>query len=91
MKLKQIKPNQTEVEVTTLPKGLADFVTDVTIFVSYQTPVAAHVAGVGFFRTAQRWSVTTSKHINQFIARNGGSGAVEVPQAVFDSLLSEVK
>ena len=77
MKLNSVAANQTEVE---LGNGT-------TVFFSYKTPVAAHIPGEGYVKTDKRWSVTTSKHIGQFIARNGGSGAVQVkPQAFFDSL-----
>ena len=77
MNIKSIAANQTEV---VLANGT-------TVFVSYKTPVACHVPGKGFFKTAQKWSVTTSKHITQFIARHGGSGKVEEkPQAWFDAL-----
>jgi hypothetical protein len=77
MNLKPIAANQNEVE---LENGT-------TVFFSYRTPVAAHVPGKGYFKTDKKWSVTTSRHINQFIGRNGGSGAVTVkPQAFFDAL-----
>jgi hypothetical protein len=77
MKLIKVSANQTEIE-------LAD---GTTVFFSYKTPVAAHIPGLGYFKSEKRWSVTTSKHIGQFIARNGGSGAVTTkPQAWFDTL-----
>jgi hypothetical protein len=77
MKLKKVSANQTEIE-------LAD---GTTVFFSYKTPVAAHIPGQGYFETDKRWSRTTSKHISQFIVRNGGSGKVtERPQSWFDKL-----
>ena len=77
MKLNPVAANQTELE---LPNGT-------TVFFSYKTPVACHVPGEGYAKTDKRWSVTTSKHIGKFIARNGGSGAVQVkPQSYFDGL-----
>jgi len=77
MKLNSVAANQTEVE-------LAD---GTTVFFSYKTPVAAHIPGKGYAKTDKSWSRTTSKHIGQFISRNGGSGAVTVkPQAWFDNL-----
>ena len=79
MKLIPIAANQNEVEIG-----------DVTVLFSYKTPVACHVAGEGFSKTDKFWSRTTSKHIGQFIARNGGSGAVSVkPQSFFDGLTGE--
>lgn len=77
MKLNNVAANQTEVE---FPNG-------VTVFFSYKTPVACHIPGEGYFKTDCRWSVTTSRHISKFLARNGGSGKVtERPQSFFDDL-----
>ena len=77
MKLRPISANQNEVE-------LSD---GTTVLFSYQTPVAAHIPGVGYVRTDKQWSRTTSKHIGQFIARNGGSGKTDTrPQSFFDTL-----
>ena len=77
MKLYPIALNQNEVEVN-----------DVTILFSYKTPVACHIVGEGFFKTEKKWSKTTSKHINQFITRNGGTPekVQEKPQEFFDNL-----
>lgn len=76
LKLNPVASNQTELE---LPSG-------VTVFFSYKTPVACHIPGEGYFKTDCRWSVTTSKHIGQFLRRNGGSAYTERPQSYFDSL-----
>lgn len=53
------------------------------ILVSYSTPVAALIDGQ-YYRTSTRWSVTTSKHINQWI---GGADAIEKEQLFFDTLI----
>lgn len=71
MKIRPIGSNQTE-----LSTG------DKTVLFSYQTPVAANVGGK-FYRTAQRWSVTTSKHINRWL---DGAQAEERPQEWFNTL-----
>ena len=77
MKLNPIAANQTELE---LPSG-------VTVFFSYKTPVAAHIPGEGYAKTNKSWSRTTSKHIAQFIHRNGGNGSYTLkPQSFFDGL-----
>ena len=77
MKLIHVASNQTELELAS----------GVTVFFSYKTPVACHIPGEGYYRTDCRWSRTTSKHIGQFLARNGGSGKVtERPQSFFDDL-----
>lgn len=38
-----------------------------TFLVSYETPVAALINGMGWLRTEKFWSVTTSKHINRWL------------------------
>lgn len=52
--------------------------------VSYKTPVAAYISGQGFFRTATKWSRTTSKHINKWL---DGAAAQDIPQAVIEDWL----
>lgn len=56
-----------------------------SILVSYETPVAAYVPGVGMVRTEEFWSVTTSKHIGLWGARD----AKRVSQSYLDKLYSE--
>ena len=53
------------------------------ILFSYETPVAALIAGKGYVRTATKYSVTTSKHINQWL---DGVNAAIVPQVQIDAL-----
>ena len=72
-KLKPIASNQTELE-------RAD---GVTVLYSYQTPVAVFVPGRGALCTRQKYSVTTSKHINQAVARWGATRS-DVEQAEID-------
>lgn len=53
-------------------KSLGTNVNQVTIgnkqiLFSYETPVALHLMGTGFFKTAERFSKTTSKHVNQWL------------------------
>jgi len=53
------------------------------IFFSYKTPVAAHIGGKRY-RTEKQWSVTTSKHINNYLS---SAQAETKPQEFFDKLL----
>jgi predicted NAD-dependent protein-ADP-ribosyltransferase YbiA (DUF1768 family) len=53
-----------------------------TVFYSYNTPVAANINGK-YYRTAEHYSVTTSKHINQWL---DGVMAEEKPQKFFNNL-----
>lgn len=77
MKIKSIAANQTEV---TLSNG------DI-LLISYSTPVAAFVSGRGILRTNKKWSSTTTKHINQFIARNAPNAtATMVEQEELDAM-----
>ena len=73
MKIKPLGANQTELETG---NGL-------TLF-SYETPVACFLYGKGYFRTSQKWSATTSKHINRWL---DGNTAQEKPQSFFDDLV----
>lgn len=74
MKLIPLGSNKTELEIN-----------GATILFSYQTPVAANYQGA-FYRTAEHYSVTTSKHINQWL---DGRKAEENPQAWFDTLANQ--
>jgi len=55
MKLRQIKSNVTELTLD-----------NITIMFSYETPVAGY-DDKGAFRTDTKYSVTTSRHINQYL------------------------
>lgn len=76
MKLKQLGSNMTELDL-----GFAQ------VFFSYETPVAARLTDGPLVRTEERYSVTTTKHINKWLQ---GMPAVEVPQSVINDLV-EVK
>lgn len=86
MKLNPIASNMTEVVV-----HVPGFRGDTKVLFSYQTPVAAmnlspewHAEhGSACIKTDCRWSRTTSKHINKWLA---GGTAVERPQSYFDTL-----
>lgn len=57
------------------------------VLVSYETPVAAFVPSLGgYYRTDTKYSVTTSKHINQWL---DGVKAEPKPPAFFAALLGE--
>ena len=89
MKIKQIGSNMT---VLTLNDGTE-------ILFSYATPVAGYLSmealetrpfpkevgnGVLFFRTAKKWSSTTTRHINKYLE---GCTAAVVPQDQIESLV----
>lgn len=72
MKLNPIRSNCTEVEFD-----------GVTVLFSYKTPVAAQTEDGFFVRTEKFWSVTTSRHINKWLA---GARAEIKPQSYFDGM-----
>ena len=72
MQLTPIATNMTEIETS-----------EARILFSYRTPVAAYIFGEGYVKTDQFWSVTTSRHINKWGAKDGK----EVPQARLDNLV----
>ena len=76
MQLTPIASNMTEVETS-----------EARILFSYRTPVAAYIFGEGFVKTEQYWSVTTSKHINQWLE---GVNAKEVNQEFISNLVGGV-
>ena len=78
MKVQPIGANQTEV-------SLAD---GTEILFSYGTPVAALVPGKGWIRSAQKWSATTSKHVNAWLRANCGGTVQDVPQWELDQLVA---
>jgi hypothetical protein len=69
--------------MTKMPKTMTiEMRGDVTVCLSYGTPVAAFVPGQGYVKTDRRYSVTTSKHANQF-CRNGGSDGRTIDHDAF--------
>jgi len=74
MKLKQIGSNQTELDL-----GFAQ------VFFSYETPVAARLTDGSLVRTDERYSVTTTKHINKWLQ---GCDCEIVSQYRIDCLLT---
>ncbi len=78
MKVQPIGSNQAQV-------SLAD---GTEVLFSYSTPVAALVPGKGWIRTATKWSVTTSKHINAWLRKNCGGEVAVVPQWDLDQLVA---
>jgi hypothetical protein len=72
MKVTSLGANRTEIETD-----------NKRILISYQTPVAAWIAGQGYMKTSKKWSRTTSKHITQWI----DGPAQEQEQTFFDTLL----
>ena len=55
------------------------------VFFSYKTPVAAKLPNYDYIRTATKWSVTTTKHINKWL---DGVIAKTVDQKVLDNLVA---
>ena len=74
MKLYQKGSNMTELDL-----GFAQ------VFFSYETPVAACLTDGTLVRTATKYSVTTTKHINKWL---DGMPALTVPQERIDCLLT---
>ena len=77
MKIAHLAKNQTELV----------FENGNRIFFSYQTPVAAHIAGRGWIKTSHRYSVTTSRHVNRWLSENG---AFELAEQVHQSELNRL-
>jgi hypothetical protein len=64
-----------------------------TVLFSYTTPVAAFAPGVGFIRTEESFSASTTKHINKWIKKNGSpkSTVMECPQELLEDLVEAIR
>jgi hypothetical protein len=60
MKIKSIGSNKTELELK-----------DLTLLISYETPVALIRLSGGAIKTSEFHSVTTSKHVNMWLRDHG--------------------
>ena len=78
MRLRQLGSNTTQITYD-LHTGKMD------ILFSYETPVAAWIPNRGYIRTQKKFSVTTTKHINQWLQ---GAEAQEVPQSQLEELIA---
>ena len=76
MQLRPIASNITQLD---LPNGYQ-------VLFSYQTPVAC-LSDNGYYRTATKWSSTTTRHINKWL---DGVLAKEQPQSFFDELARQM-
>ena len=74
MKIKPNGPNQT---IVVSPDNHE-------VLYSYETPVAIITGSNKPFKTDQKWSVTTSKHINKFLGNFESAEVKLVPQSVMD-------
>ena len=77
MKLHNLAANQTQLDIAN----------GVEVFFSYQTPVAAFIPGQGYLRTNEKFSRTTSKHINKWLR---GYAAQSVDQSVLETLVGGI-
>lgn len=66
-------------------KTMITYSNGVQVFFSYSTPVAARLADWRYVRTNIKYSVTTTKHINQWL---DGVLAEEVSQSEIDNLVN---
>lgn len=57
---------------------------------SYATPVAAYIPGLGFMETEQKFSVTTSKHVSQWKKRMGYPLVARVPQTEIENWIKKL-
>lgn len=78
LRIKPVGTNQTELHTS-----------EWIVFFSYETPVAAYnKQHVKSYRTTKKFSVTTSKHINQWLGMGRGVGKVEeISQAEIERIL----
>lgn len=75
MKLTQLGSNQT---LLTLGEN--------EVLFSYETPVAGYNERIGWFRTEEKFSVTTTKHINRYL-KKALSSSIVVPQQYIENMV----
>ena len=75
MKLTQLGSNQT---VLTFGEN--------EVLFSYETPVAGYNERIGWFRTEEKFSNTTTKHINRYLKHLRPS-VIEVPQQYIENMV----
>ena len=78
------------------PIGSSQFVVELDggleVLFSYLTPVACRWTNGSsntYYKTAKKWSPTTSRHVNNYIGR-GFPLVIEKDQSYFDALLSDI-
>jgi len=71
MTIKPIGSNQTELQLDNGNK----------VLFSYETPVAAYTETLGYIKTTQKYSATTTKHVNNWAGYH-----MAVPQATIDNI-----
>lgn len=59
-----------------------------TIFFSYNTPVVVEVDGE-IYKTEQFFSVTTSKHIKNYLGEDNYKNAIRLPQETIERMIDE--
>jgi hypothetical protein len=79
MNLRVIKANMTELELY-----------GTKILFSYNTPVARIDRGELAYKTEKKWSATTTRHINQWLAQNMFHTLSTREQEYFDNWLENV-
>lgn len=57
-----------------------------TMLYSYSTLVALHIQGVGYYRTTQHYSTSTTRHINRWLTSEKVKHCREVSQEELESL-----
>ena len=77
MELKSLAANRT---LLIFNRGITE------ILFSYSTPVAGYSNKLGYVKTNEYYSKTTTRHINQYI---GGKDHTVVSQSVINDLLKE--
>lgn len=61
------------------------------IFFSYHTPVAGFVSGLGYFKTSEHYSVTTTRHINNYLGTGVSGNCAVMDQNEINNLVGGVE
>jgi len=91
LRLKPLGTNKTEVQLNDFLHVLFSYETPVAAWCSDKTRLDTETASAlaafptNFIRTREKFSVTTTRHINSWLS---GARALEVPQSILDNLCS---
>ena len=86
MKIKSIGKNQTV--LTFKSAAMSVYPKHITVFFSYETPVACYIDGQGYFKTREKWSTTTTKHVNKWLESEKAETIHIKDQNFFDNLIA---
>ena len=60
------------------------------VAISYTTPIAAYIPALGFIKTKEKFSVTTTRHVGVWVKSHGYPLVTEVEHAEIDKWVDDL-